>query len=281
MISTSPTKSSGNRCGHDPRNPRLSPPEPVKVGPGAPPRILSLAVERARKWFFNPQKCPLFKSKTGRNLRSERREAIQVVLEYLLSRLDLATLCIGSPTLNVGFVDLDMGAIVAGTGLSQRRCERAIASLKAAGFMEVKQPRHRNEEGKYYGLRAIRVLTRRLFEWLGLGPMLERERARASKTLKERVAKFGLSLSDAVRRPFRKMFKPILKDRPRTPMEVTLAWIQDRPKKKPMPSSVFPSTGALGKGFPGELRLCFVNWLHPFQPPFVFNPENGRSTRLW
>jgi hypothetical protein len=50
---------SGNRCGHDPQNPNLSPPNPIRKGEGAPPRILSLAAELAKEWFWNPQKCPL------------------------------------------------------------------------------------------------------------------------------------------------------------------------------------------------------------------------------
>ncbi|UQZ91195.1 hypothetical protein C4J81_06625 [Deltaproteobacteria bacterium Smac51] len=195
---------SGNRCGHEPQNPNLSPPNPIRKGKGAPPRILSLAAERAKEWFWCPQKCPLLDTSAERQTRSERREAIQVVLEYLLSRLDLVTLCVGTPTLNHGFIDLDMNSIVDGTGLGQRRCERAIGDLKEAGFMEVAQPRHRNEDGKYVGLRAIRYLTARFFEWLGLGPMLARERARASKALKKRLAKYGRSLKDVVKRSFNK-----------------------------------------------------------------------------
>ena len=138
---------SGNRCGHDPQNPNLSPPNPIRKGEGAPPRILSLAAERAKEWFWNPQKCPLLETNDDRQTRSERREAIQVVLEFLLSRLDLVTLCVGTPTLNHGFIDLGMNSIVEGTGLGQRRCERAIGDLKEAGFMEVNQPRHRHEDG--------------------------------------------------------------------------------------------------------------------------------------
>lgn len=92
-----------------------------------------------------------------------------MVLKYLLSRLDFASLGIGLPTLNVRFFDLDMNLIMTGTGLNQRHFMRAMLSLKIAVFMEVKQPHHRNEEGQYWGLRAIRVLTRRLFERLGQG----------------------------------------------------------------------------------------------------------------
>ncbi len=210
MSQTHPT---GNRCGHDPKNPRLSPLEPIKTGLGGLPRILSLAAERAKEWFFSPGKCPLFRPDSERQLRSERREAIQVVLEFLLSRLDLASLCVGTPTLKDGFIDLDMKAIAQGTGLGQRRCERAIGSLKEAGFMEVKQPRFQSEDGRYFGLRAIRLLTVRFFEWLGLGPMLARERARASKALKERLAKYGRSLTDVMKRKIEK-FKPLLRLKP-------------------------------------------------------------------
>ena len=199
----------GNRCGHDPRHPQLSPLQPIRKGPGAPPRILSLAAEKAKEWFFSPGICPQLQSRPNRQTRSERREACQVILEFLLSRLDLATLCLGVPTLNNGFIDLDMKAIVAGTGLNQRRCERAIGQLKTAGFMEVKQPRFKTKAGKYLGLRAIRVITARFFEWLGLGAMLARERARASKALKARISKFGLSLSDVVRRKIRHIIRPV------------------------------------------------------------------------
>ncbi|MDR1044682.1 MAG: hypothetical protein LBP33_06130 [Candidatus Adiutrix sp.] len=73
--------------------------------------------------------------------------------------------------------------------------------------MEVSQPRHRNEDGKYVGLRAIRCLTVRFFEWLDLGPMLAKERSRASLALKKRLAKYGRSLKDAVKRSFEKLLK--------------------------------------------------------------------------
>ena len=64
--------SSGNRCGHDPENPHLNPIEPIKSGPGCPPRILSLAAERAKEWFFSPEKCPLLNGDSERQMRSER-----------------------------------------------------------------------------------------------------------------------------------------------------------------------------------------------------------------
>jgi hypothetical protein len=175
---------------------------------GGLPRILSLAAERAKEWFWNPQKCPLLESDEGRRTRSGRREAIQVALEYLFSRLDLVALCVGTPTLNNGFVDLGMRSIVESTGLGQRRCGRAIGELKEAGFMTVAQPRYRNRAGKYVGLRAVRCLTAHLVEWLELGPMLARELARASQALKNRLAKYGRSLSDVVNRTLHGLSRP-------------------------------------------------------------------------
>jgi len=209
METTRHKENSGNRCGHDPQNPRLSPPSPISMGPGGLPRILSLAAEKAKDWYFTPGKCPPLQTNLKRQTRSERREACQVVIEFLLSRLDLATLCLGLPTLNDGFIDLSMKTIVAGTGLKQRRCERAIGQLKSAGFMEVRQPRFKSTEGKYLGLRAIRVITARFFEWLGLGAMLARERARASKALRARISQFGLNWSEVVRRKIRQVIRPV------------------------------------------------------------------------
>ncbi|MDR1607904.1 MAG: hypothetical protein LBT38_05795 [Deltaproteobacteria bacterium] len=89
-----------------------------------------------------------------------------------------------------------MKTIVAETGLGQRRCERAITVLKEAGFLKVQQPRYRNEEGAYFGLRAIRVFTEKFFDWLGLLPMLKKERERASQALRRRAIRLGKSVTD-------------------------------------------------------------------------------------
>ena len=191
---------SGNRCGHNPKQPNLSPANPIRKGKGGLPRILSLAAERAKAWYFHPKKCKLLQAKPDRQTRSERREACQIVIEAILSHLDLASLCLGTPTLESGFIDIDMRTIVRDSGIGQRRCERAIALLKEAGFMNVKQPRAINDYGDYMGLRAIRVVTSLFFEFLNLGPMLQRERARATQKLQRRAMKAQRKLSDFMRR---------------------------------------------------------------------------------
>jgi len=189
---------------------RLEPAHPIRKGKGGLPRILSLAAERTKVWYDHPKKCPLLLTQGNRKTRSERREACLVVLETLLSHLDLASLCLGVPTLANGFIDIDMKVIVRDSGLGQRRCERAIRQLKEAGFMAVTQPRGLSDEGRYFGCRAIRVMTTAFFEWLDLGPMLRRERARASETLRRKARKANRKLADFMRRVvsgFRTSFK--------------------------------------------------------------------------
>lgn len=198
--SAAAAKPSGNRCGHDPKRPQLTPANPIRKGKGGLPRILSLAAERAREWYTRPGKCSLLFIHSGRKVRSERREACLLVLETLLSHLDLASLCLGTPTLDSGFIDIDMRTIVRDSGLGQRRIERAIALFKNAGFMLVSQPRAQNADGDYFGCRAIRVMTTAFFEWLGLGPMLRRERKRASEALRKKALRANRKLSDFMRR---------------------------------------------------------------------------------
>lgn len=205
-------KTGGNRCGHDPKRPLLTPANPIRKGKGGLPRILSLAAERTKVWYDHPKKCPSLLTKGNRKTRSERREACLVVLEALLSHLDLASLCLGVPTLASGFIDIDMKTIVCDSGLGQRRCERAIRQLREAGFMQVTQPRGRSDEGQYFGCRAIRVITTALFEWLGLGPMLRRERARASEALRRKAQKANRKLADFMRRVVSGV-RPIFKHR--------------------------------------------------------------------
>jgi hypothetical protein len=194
------TAATGNRCGHNPRLPQLTPANPIRKGKGGLPRILSLAAERAKAWYFHPKKCPPMQANPKRRTRSERREACQIVLETILSHLDLASMCLGTPTAASGFIDIDMRTIVRDSGIGQRRCERAIAVFKEAGFMKVTQPRTQNDEGQYFGCRAIRVVTEALFEWLGLGPMLHRERVRASERLRRKAQKANRKLSEFMNR---------------------------------------------------------------------------------
>ncbi len=143
-------------------------------------------------------------------------------MEVLLSRLDLASLCVGTPTPSQGFIDIDMKTIVRESGLGQRRCERAIGLLKKAGFLKVTQRRGMTSEGKYFGLRAIRVFTVEFFEWLGLGTMLKTERKRASEALVRKAKSVGKTLAELMGR-VSNIFK-IMPEKKKLPPEISRNW---------------------------------------------------------
>jgi hypothetical protein len=55
----SSSKTGGNRCGHDPKRPLLTPANPIRKGKGGLPRILSLAAELTKAWYDHPKTCPV------------------------------------------------------------------------------------------------------------------------------------------------------------------------------------------------------------------------------
>ena len=210
---------SGNRCGHNPKKPVLTARKPIRKGKGGLPRILSLVIERASSWYWHPMICKILFFTKKRQMRSERREAIQVVLETILQHLDLASMCLGTPTLSNGFVDVSMKTLVEVAGIGQRRIERAIADLTKAGFLKSSQPRTQNKEGSYFGCRAIRVVKETLFEWLNLGQMLAIERRKASERLAQKAKKANRKLSDLMKR-LTQGFKSGKPPRPASPQQL-------------------------------------------------------------
>ena len=208
----------GNRCGHNSKSPRLEPLVPIRKGKGGLPRILSLAAEKSKAWYDEPDKCLKLNSRPNRKLRSERREAIIIIIETLLKRLDVASLRIGIPVQS-GFLDIDMKTIVRESGLNQRRCERAISHLKQAGFLKVSQKHIKQASGKYVALRAVRIFTQDFFVWLGLDKILATERAKAlGRKMRQAAKVVGSMIKQAL---------PI-KRQPRAPdkktIEIKTAW---------------------------------------------------------
>lgn len=219
MINQNALKTSGNRCGHNLKSPRLEPLVPIKKGKGGLPRILSLAAEKSKSWYYEPNKCPKLNSRSNRKTRSERREAIIIIIETLLKRLDLASMRIGLPAQNGCFLDIDIKTIVKESGLGQRRCERAISHLKRAGFLKVSQKHIKQAPGKYIALRAVRIITHDFFAWLGLDKILRAERTKALGRKMQQAAK---AVSNVVTQAL-----PI-KKQPRAPdkktIELKVAW---------------------------------------------------------
>lgn len=205
-----PYKRRGNGCGHDPKNLRAVIKQMREIKPkNGLPAILVTAGRKIREWYSNPGKFfGLFKPESeGRLMRSERREAVIIVLETALSFMNLSTMWLGTPTVDKGFVDISMDDFVKRSGLGKRRCERVFALLKRAGLFESKQPRGVNEQGKYYGLRAIRSLSTLLFERLGLDRTLKRERKKEDDRLNDMARRHNIKMRDLLER-FKVGFKP-------------------------------------------------------------------------
>lgn len=148
----------GNRCGHDPLNPRLEP----LPSPASDSRLTLDAIDSIRQWlaacFSSPPKCPLFNRQPSlRKMRSERREACLLVLLTLMRHLDPISFCLGFRHSNGQFSPLTIKYIVMETGLGSRRCERAVSDLRRAQALETNSP----APG-----RSVLALNRDFVEWL-------------------------------------------------------------------------------------------------------------------
>lgn len=179
----------GNFCGHDPANPRFVLKHPVKTGKGGIPLVISRLMERITQYYERPRKLiPSLDLANGseRQQRSERREACVCMLAALLKYTDLTSLRVGIPTAD-GFKSMTVEYIAKQTGMTLKRCERAIADLKAAGLLTVSQPRQLLQDGRWVGLAAVKAVSHHLFHVFGLGAMLKYERDKASKRLEKKA----------------------------------------------------------------------------------------------
>lgn len=169
----------GNKCGHEPDNPRWF--EPPKQH--TRPKIITKAIAEIRRYYRDPAATiPSLNLANGscRRQRTERREACLCVLGCLLHYLDLATLRVGIPQHDASFQGVTMPFIAEKSGLSMRRAERAVADLVKSGLITVHPLCEKLTETVYKGYAAIRTVSSKLFALLGLGNRLRHERERAS-----------------------------------------------------------------------------------------------------
>jgi hypothetical protein len=105
-------------------------------------------------------------SELGAEKRSERLEAIVLVLLTLIYRTDLVSRRIGSPPTADGewFRGITAEYIHRWTGLRLGRVRRALDDLRWAGYIKSVQPCELDEEtGEYRGLAAVRSVTMKLW----------------------------------------------------------------------------------------------------------------------
>ena len=164
---------SGNRCGHDPKNPNFAPPNPKR------PKLINIVIEKIYASYTDLSVLPALNFRIrGFKIRSERREACCKVLAVMMDHTDLATLRVGFPTEN-GFFNYSQEYLAARMGMGLRRVKRAIRDLKKMGFLIISQTRERLKDGSYRSLAAIKIISARLFDALGIRDWFERERAKA------------------------------------------------------------------------------------------------------
>ena len=188
-------RGSGNRCGHDPRNPKLL---DIPIPENRPQFIQ----EAARKLLSHVEKLGLLPilnfHADGRKVRSERRDGIGMLLIALVLRMDLATGRVGFPTEH-GFFNYTMDHLATWAGLGERRAARIVATLKDAGYLAVSQIRERLKDGSYRSFSAIKIVSNTLFDALGLRGWLDKERAKARERLriKQKAYKKACAKRDA------------------------------------------------------------------------------------
>ena len=193
----------GNRCGHDPWEPRFYRPSPRLDGARLP-KFIERAIEACKRIYSAPRLIPtLALPHTKRQRRSERREALAALAGALVQYMDIETLVVGRPG-EKGVNGLTMEELAQLSGLTLRRAERAMADLVRAGVVKVYPICEKNEAGDYKGRAALRTISKHFFGLLGLGSWLERERKAAYKrkrartfSSREAAAKAGLCLEAA------------------------------------------------------------------------------------
>jgi hypothetical protein len=159
---------SGNRCGHTPDAPRFfCPPESHKRRPPVLDRAIDQwkVVYRKAKKFFRK----LATTHTdGRQVRSERREAIAAVSQVLLHYLELSTLKVGFYVGLNKFIHLDIEYIANKANLSFSRAKRAINALAGAGYIKITRQYKKKEDGTFDGEPSIREIAVQFFIDLGM-----------------------------------------------------------------------------------------------------------------
>jgi hypothetical protein len=179
----------GNGCGHTVDEPRPYV-EPPHLSDRPFPAIIGKIMDRIREYYDKPSILPTLNAANGsdRQQRSERREACVSLFCAMVQYLDLITLRCGRPTEAAGdaFSGITLPKLARLAGLTQRRAERACRDLVRAGLVKVHRIAHAAGDAEWVGLAAIRSIPAKVFDALGIGLAVKREREKASKRRRER-----------------------------------------------------------------------------------------------
>ncbi|WP_322074860.1 Crp/Fnr family transcriptional regulator [Burkholderia cepacia] len=164
--------------------PRAWPTDIPQPAPANAPRVLRELTRRLERYLEAPAKwLPGLNLVNGshRQQRIERRIACVQLVRAMAKYCDLRTLRLGVPGQD-DWIDFKLSYFADQAGLDQRRAERALRDLQAAGLAKVRQQCERIETDdgeRFKGHAAIKYLPARLFDAFGLGKWLRHERQRA------------------------------------------------------------------------------------------------------
>ena len=165
-------------------------PNPPRTGAGGLPRVLTELMHRLGRYLDAPDEwLPSLNRANGstRQQRTERSVACVQLLRASLKYLDLLTMRVGIPSTG-GMQSLTLPFLARQAGLDQRRAERAMRDLQAAGLTSVRPRCERAQDGNYRGLAAIKYVPSALFGAFGLAKWLRHERSKAALRQQLRAA---------------------------------------------------------------------------------------------
>ena len=133
--------------------------------------VLHFACERLKDYYFTPRDNWLpnleFARDSSRQTRSERREAIAAVGQVMANHVDMATLKVAFWK-QEGHYPISVALLAQLAKLSRRRCERALADMKRAGYLEFEYRVKKLADGSLQPMVAIKKLAKLFFYHLGI-----------------------------------------------------------------------------------------------------------------
>jgi len=162
----------GNNCEH-----KVSRPQKFNIpeNHNKRPFILKRAYEQLEKYYLYPHQflssLNLNSAGTYRQKRSERREAIKVVLEVIIYYLDLYSLRFGIFQQNSEFTNFSISFITHKSDLAESRVKRALTDLKNAGYLDITKQYSKDDRGSYIASGSIRKLNKKFFDELKIDYM--------------------------------------------------------------------------------------------------------------
>ena len=210
-MSKSVKKSEGNRCGHDPRRPRIA--DYSRRGRGGHPPIIGLISSLLEQSYsdFHILKSWHKQNPSGRARRSEKREAMIALAQYLFPnwfQLETRRCAVpGGYFLQVPDIKHLAGRISdsnvwSGYRLSVGRVSTVFSEWQRAGYITTHQQREQSAEGDWRAAPAIRTFTKKFFVELG-GERLWNAVKKAGAKKLEKIQRYidtqGISLREYLR----------------------------------------------------------------------------------